>query len=80
VFTQWHRFSRALTKLRHPSSLTELSPKVVDGRDRSSGFFDPVDELNSRDHVLGQAAALELPPVALGLLGELEDHRQARLA
>ena len=58
----------------------EILPKVVDGRDSSSGFFHSVYELNAGDHVAQQRAAVEPSPAPLGLLGEFEDHRQSRLA
>jgi hypothetical protein len=61
--------------------VVEIFPKAVDGRDRSSGlFFDSVYELNVVNHVAEQAGAVEFSPSFLGLLGQLEHHRQAGFA
>jgi hypothetical protein len=58
----------------------ELLPKVVDGLDSSSGFFYSVHEVNSDHDILQQLMTIESSPALLGMLRELEDHGESRLA
>ena len=58
---------------------TEIWSRVVDENlRRSRGVLGPVLELHSSDDVSEQLVSVQLPPLALGGLSELEDHRERR--
>jgi hypothetical protein len=53
-------------RLRAKAMGKEIFPKVVDGRDRSSGEFGSILEYHPSDHGWQQRAAVEFSPMILG--------------